>query len=175
MQTIVNSIARWDILWLTAIFGLHGKRLVAFLMPRISWTGNGYCYPLLAAVLLAVDPAAGRVFLTAAVVAFSIELPVYKIIKQFVKRDRPYEILAGVEGRVTPGDRFSFPSGHTAAAFMIAILIGNAYPCLLPIAGTWAVAVGFSRIYLGVHYPSDVAAGMLLGALCAWFGIAAAG
>ena len=175
MRTIVNSITRWDILWLTAIFGLHGRRLVGFLMPRISWTGNGYGYPLLAAVLLAVEPAIGRVFLTAAVAAFAIELPVHKLIKQSVKRERPCDILPGVEGRVTPADQFSFPSGHTAAAFLVATLLGNAYPYLFPIAGTWALAVGFSRIYLGVHYPSDVVAGMLLGVLSALLGIAAAG
>jgi len=175
MQTIVNSITRWDTLWLTAIFGLHGKRLVALLMPRISWTGNGYCYLLLTAVMLAADPAAGRVFLAAAVAAFSVELPVYKIIKQSVKRDRPCEILPGVEGRVKPSDQFSFPSGHTAAAFLVATLLGNAYPYAFPIAGVWALAVGVSRIYLGVHYPTDVVAGMLLGTLCALCGIATAG
>jgi undecaprenyl-diphosphatase len=175
MRTIVNSITRWDILWLTAIFGLHGRRLVALLMPQISCTGNGYGYPLLAAVLLAADPAVGRAFLTSAVVAFSIELPAYKLIKQFVKRDRPCEIIAGVAGRVKPIDRFSFPSGHTAAAFLVATLLGNAYPYLFPIAGAWALAVGFSRIYLGVHYPTDVVAGMLLGTLSALCGIAAGG
>lgn len=174
MRTIVNSITRWDILWLTAIFGLHGRRLVAFLMPGISRTGNGYGYPLLAAVLLTVEPAIGRVFLTAAAAAFAVELPVYKLIKQSVKRDRPCEILPGVEGRVTPADQFSFPSGHTAAAFLVAILLGNAYPYFFPIAGAWALAVGFSRIYLGVHYPTDVVAGMVLGALSALLGIAAA-
>jgi undecaprenyl-diphosphatase len=175
MRTIVNSITRWDILWMTAIFGLHGKRLVAFLMPRISRTGDGFCYPLLAAVMMAVDPAAGRVFLAAAVAAFSIELPVYKLIKQSVRRERPCEILPGIGGRVKPSDQFSFPSGHTAAAFLVAILLGNACPYLFPIVGFWALAVGFSRIYLGVHYPTDVVAGMLLGILCAGFGIAAAG
>jgi undecaprenyl-diphosphatase len=174
MRAIVNSITRWDTLWLTAIFGLHGRRLVAFLMPRISWTGNGYCYPLLATVLLAVDRAVGREFLTAAVAAFCVELPAYKLIKQSVKRDRPYKILPGVVGRVKPSDRFSFPSGHTAAAFLVATLLGNAYPYLFPFAGTWALAVGFSRIYLGVHYPTDVVAGILLGTLSALCGIAAA-
>jgi undecaprenyl-diphosphatase len=175
MRTIVNSITRWDILWLSAIFGLHGRRLVDFLMPRISWTGNGYGYPMLAALLLVVDPAVGSVFFTAAVAAFSIELPVYKLIKQSVKRDRPCEILPGVEGRVKPADQFSFPSGHTAAAFLVATLLGNAYPYLFPVAGTWALAVGFSRIYLGVHYPTDVVAGILLGTLSALCGIAVGG
>jgi undecaprenyl-diphosphatase len=174
MRTIVDSITRWDVLWLTVIFGLHGRRLVAYLMPRISWTANGYCYPLLAAALLALDRSAGRLFLTSAVVAFSVELPAYKLLKRCVKRDRPCETLPGVERRINPSDRFSFPSGHTAAAFLVATLLGNAYPYLFPIAGAWALVVGISRIYLGVHYPTDVAAGMLLGALSALCGIAVA-
>ena len=93
MRTIVASITRWDIVWLTAIFGLHSKRLLAVAMPQISRTADGFCYPLLAMVLLAADPAAGRSFLTAAVVAFALELPAYKLLKQFVKRDRPCETL----------------------------------------------------------------------------------
>lgn len=174
MRTIVARITRWDVVWLTTIFDLHGRRLVAAALPRISRTADGFCYPLMAMMLLAVDPASGRAFLTTAVLAFAIELPLYKLIKQFVKRDRPCEILAGVEGRVKPSDQFSFPSGHTAAAFLVATVLGNTYPYLFPIAGAWALAVGFSRIYLGVHYPTDVVAGMLLGALSAWCGIVAA-
>jgi undecaprenyl-diphosphatase len=171
MRTLVESITRWDIVWLTTIFGLYGRRLVAFLMPRISWTGNGYCYPLLAAVLLALDRPIGRAFLTSALVAFSIELPAYKLIKHSVKRSRPCQTLPGVERRVNPSDQFSFPSGHAAAAFLVATLLGNAYPYLFPITAVWALAVGFSRICLGVHYPSDVLAGMALGTLSAFCGI----
>lgn len=175
MRTIVASITRWDTVWLTLIFRLEGRRLVTFAMPHISKTANGLGYPLLALVLLLLDPAVGRAFLTAAAVAFSIELPIYKIVKQTVKRDRPCEILPGVQGRVKPGDRFSFPSGHTAASFLVATLLGHSYPLLYPLAGAWALAVGLSRIYLGVHYPTDVMAGMCLGTLSALCGIAAAG
>jgi len=175
MRAIVASITRWDTVWLTMIFGLEGRRLVTFAMPRISRTANGFGYPLLALVLLVVDPAVGRGFLSAALVAFAIELPIYKVVKQAVKRDRPCQILPGVESRVTPGDRFSFPSGHTAGAFLVATLLGHSYPVLYPLTGAWAAAVGLSRVYLGVHYPTDVMAGMCLGALSALCGIAAAG
>jgi undecaprenyl-diphosphatase len=175
MRTIVARITRWDVVWLTAIFDLHGQRLMAAAMPKISRSADGLFYPVVAMLLLAVDPVVGRSFLTAAALAFAIELPVYKIMKQFVKRDRPFEILTGVQGRVKPSDRFSFPSGHTAAAFLMAILVGNSYPFLFPVMGTWALAVGVARIYLGVHYPTDVLAGMCLGALSALLGIAAAG
>jgi undecaprenyl-diphosphatase len=174
VRTIVASISRWDIAWLTAIFSLQGQRRLDSALPKISRTADGFCYPLLALVLLAADPATGRWFLMAAVVAFMLELPAYKLIKRLVKRDRPYETLPGVKGRVKPGDQFSFPSGHTAAAVLMATLLGNAYPHLFPITIAWALAVGLSRIYLGVHYPTDVVAGMLLGGLSALAGIAAA-
>jgi len=55
MRTIVASITRWDIVWLTAIFSLHSKRLLAVAMPQISRTADGFCYPLLAMVVLAAD------------------------------------------------------------------------------------------------------------------------
>jgi undecaprenyl-diphosphatase len=175
MRTIVARITRWDVVWLTAIFDLHGQRLMTAALPKISRSADGLFYPVAAMLLLAVDPQVGFSFLTAAAAAFAIELPVYKIMKQFVKRDRPFEILTGVHGRVKPSDRFSFPSGHTAAAFLMATLVGNSYPCLFPVMGAWALAVGVARIYLGVHYPTDVLAGMCLGTLSAYLGIAAAG
>lgn len=175
MRALVNSITSWDTLWLTAIFGLSGRRVIARAMSGISKSGNGGYYFFLALLLLVLDPAEGSAFLLAALVAFAIELPAYKIIKQSVKRDRPCEILPGVHGRVVPSDQFSFPSGHTAAAFVIATLLGHLYPALLPLACGWAIAVGFSRIYLGVHYPTDVLAGMTIGILSAICGLMVAG
>jgi undecaprenyl-diphosphatase len=175
LRAIVNSITRWDILWLTAIFSLDGRRLIARAMPAISRSGNGCGYPLLALVLIGLDPEKGMAFLTAALTAFGIELPVYKVVKQAVKRNRPCEIVPAVHRRVRPSDRFSFPSGHTAGAFVMATLVAGLFPVLFPLAAGWALAVGFSRIYLGVHYPTDVLAGMSIGILSAFCGMALAG
>jgi undecaprenyl-diphosphatase len=64
---------------------------------------------------------------------------------------------------VTPSDKFSLPSGHTAAAWLMASIVAHYYPPFALLAYSWAALIGLSRVLLGVHYPSDVFAGTLLG------------
>ena len=90
-------------------------------------------------------------------------------LKQIFRRRRPF--IAFVRARVLgpkPKD-FSFPSGHTAAAFAGALLFGAHLPMFAPLFYAIAVVVGFSRIYLGVHYPSDVFIGAIVGSSLAGF------
>jgi undecaprenyl-diphosphatase len=167
MKTFVNSFAHWDIVFATAIFGLNGRKLTSFAMPWISHTGNGYYYPVVPAVLLLINPQKAGSFFLAGLFAFAIELPLYKLLKNSIKRLRPYEVLAGIHGRVSPIDQFSFPSGHTAAAFVMATLLSYFFPIMSMPVFSWALLVGFSRIYLGVHYPTDILAGIGIGLLSA--------
>jgi undecaprenyl-diphosphatase len=168
MRSLVNSVAYWDIRFLTSIIALEGTKRLSAIIPWFSHSGNGYYYPFVPLLVYIASPATGLRFLSAGLIAYSLELPLYKLVKHLIKRDRPCEALADVHRRIVPSDRFSFPSGHTAAAFVMAVLIAHFFPLLTVPAVGWAVLVGLSRIYLGVHYPTDILAGMGLGMFCAY-------
>ena len=92
------------------------------------------------------------------------------MLKPLIDRVRPYEVIAGLVAMVQPGDVQSFPSGHTSAAFA-AVLGWWPYLSKKWVRVTaWAAAVlmGLSRLYVGVHDPTDVLGGVLAGALSAW-------
>lgn len=86
-------------------------------------------------------------------------------IKRLVKRPRPFLAHINFHAVYQPAEH-SFPSGHTSTAFGTATALSMAYSKWYVVAPSllWASSVGYSRMYLGVHYPTDVAAGAALGA-----------
>jgi len=86
-------------------------------------------------------------------------------LKKIFKRPRPFIVHINFNAVYEPTS-YSFPSGHTSASFSTATALSRAYPKWYVIAPSfiWAGTVGYSRMYLGVHNPSDVAAGAILGA-----------
>jgi membrane-associated phospholipid phosphatase len=102
-------------------------------------------------------------------VATALNVGLSQLIKNSVNRPRPFETYPDILKKADGGSP-SFPSGHTAAAFATATSLSLNYPTWKVIVPSfvWAGAVGYSRMYLGVHYPSDVLAGALLGAGSAW-------
>lgn len=97
-----------------------------------------------------------------AAVALVFTSLVVVVVKRTVKRRRPALDIQASE----PPDRFSFPSGHTAAAFALAIAMFGAAPLAAPPMLLLACCIAYARMYLGVHYPLDVAAGAAVGLIC---------
>jgi membrane-associated phospholipid phosphatase len=90
-------------------------------------------------------------------------------LKYSVDRERPFITYPDIVQKSKAGSP-SFPSGHTSSAFATATSVSLAYPkwyIIVP-SFTWAGTVGYSRMHLGVHYPSDVLAGALIGSGCAY-------
>ena len=96
--------------------------------------------------------------------AFLVNAFITTALKHTLKRDRPFETYPDID-QATSSVGNSFPSGHTSLAFATATSLSLAYPkwyIIVP-SFVWAGAVGYSRMHLGVHYPSDVFAGAIIG------------
>lgn len=89
----------------------------------------------------------------------------FKVIKSLVSRPRPYESWQGLTSLVPAPDKFSFPSGHTMTAFAVWAVLAEGVPVFGPIFLTMALLIGASRVFLGMHYPTDVLVGALLGSV----------
>lgn len=159
----------WNLTELSWLEGLHDLLACRFfdgLMPLISLPGNGGIGFILLALVLLVIPKTRKYGLSMALALVLDLLLVNLCLKPLVCRVRPYDL--GIRypllvGR--PGD-FSFPSGHTAAAFAAALSLRPAGKRVWVPMTVYAALMGFSRIYLMVHYPTDVLAGAVCGTLC---------
>ena len=90
-------------------------------------------------------------------------------LKSIVKKDRPFVTYSYIYKKDSGGG-YAFPSGHTSAAFCTATSLSLLFPKWYVVAPSyiWAASVGYGRMYEGVHYPSDVLAGAIVGAGSAW-------
>ncbi|RKG33247.1 phosphatase PAP2 family protein [Acinetobacter tianfuensis] len=140
----------------------HSER-VAYFFKMISRLGDGiFWYVMLAAVWMLQGLAYGAQLLYV-VLSSLTGTGIYKLLKHKTVRPRPYQVHQVVRLCERPLDHFSFPSGHTLHAVMATSVLGWVQPILLILMLPFTVLVALSRMVLGLHYPSDVAVGALIG------------
>ncbi|NGZ13129.1 phosphatase PAP2 family protein [Vibrio aestuarianus] len=159
----IGQIIKFDVAFSLFCLQHRFSQPVAQLSKAISHTGDGHLYAVLGGIAWWLEPIHGSFFLIAGLIAFAIELPIYWALKNSFQRRRPEEFSSSFTAFITPSDRYSLPSGHTAAGFVIATLIGHYYPHSYDFAITWACLIGASRILLGVHFLTDIVIGAVLG------------
>jgi undecaprenyl-diphosphatase len=126
----------------------------------ISRSADGYLY-IFSAIMFALFQRWDIVKILA--VGFACERILYFLLKNLLKRNRPQQSIPGFTSVIQPSDQFSFPSGHTSAAFLMMGLLSAFFPAVIIPLLIWATWVGISRVMLGVHFPTDTVAGALLG------------
>ncbi len=104
-------------------------------------------------------------------VGFALERPIYLLAKNRFARIRPCDCLV-TNAYIVPSDKFSLPSGHSAAAFLVAIILSHFFPEYIWLLLSWAAGVAISRVVLGVHFPADIIIGAIIGSVCGLFALA---
>ena len=107
-------------------------------------------------------------FIFAFISAFTARYVITEIIRLFYNRARPFEVLDGVHKLVNHNGGGSFPSGHASLAFAVASAVAFYYPKTSILFFAAALSIGVGRVAAGVHWPSDILGGAIVGIGTAW-------
>ena len=129
----------------------------------ISRLGDGVFWHVLMAALILVDGMTGLAASAHLAATGVIALTLYKLLKRWTRRPRPFASDARIQAWVAPLDEFSFPSGHTLHAVAFSLVAMAHYPLLAWVLVPFTASVAASRVVLGLHYPSDVLAATAIG------------
>lgn len=137
------------------------------LFRLVSRLGDGmFWYALMAAIAVFGGTEGPRIALQMALTGL-VAATLYRLLKRWTRRPRPFRAHADITAYTAPLDEFSFPSGHTLHAVTFSLVALAWLPMLAPLLVPFTLLVALSRIVLGLHYPSDVLAAMLIGVLLA--------
>ena len=165
--TLFGRIDTLEYAWCLRLNRGCSRPLVRRFFAVVSRLGDGVFWYVLMAVLPIVYGAAGLYPALRMLAASAVGYLIYKTLKNRLIRERPYVSLIGIVPGTPALDRYSFPSGHTLHAVNFSTLAIAEFPELAWVCAPFAALVAASRVVLGLHYPTDVAAGALIGSALA--------
>ena len=174
MPFSLQRLNEWDQTLCIRVNRASRNRLMCNVFRAISQLGDGvFWYALMLALLLAFRSEAVPAVIHMIFTGF-LCTTLDKLLKHKTSRPRPYQIHQDVICSAAPLDQFSFPSGHTLHAVAFSVVAVAYFPMLVWLLLPFTLLVAASRVILGLHYPSDVLAGALLGLGIAQAGLAVA-
>lgn len=139
------------------------------LMIFITSLGNGGMIWIVATIVLLIPKKTRKAGIMSAVALLGSLIINNNIVKNIVQRPRPFVTFTDLQIIIPTPSEFSFPSGHTSSSFAAAAVFYRHLPKKFGIPSVvLAGLIGFSRLYVGVHYPTDVIAGVLMGILLSY-------
>lgn len=167
---LIQSINQFDVRMFLACVNTRHQQQLSRVARSVSKTGDGYAQLGLPLCAYAIGVNQGLAYFSAVIISFAAWLPAYWVLKNTCRRKRPPAAIPAFSAAIIASDEFSFPSGHTAAAFLLATMTVLFFGAAGIPLFIWATAVGASRVILGVHFPTDTLAGASLGMGIAYLG-----
>jgi undecaprenyl-diphosphatase len=133
----------------------------------VSRLGDGVFWYVLMGALVLFDGLDGLAASAHLAATGAVALALYKLLKRWTRRPRPFASDVRIRAWIAPLDEFSFPSGHTLHAVAFSLVAMAHYPMLAALLVPFTACVALSRVVLGLHYPSDVLAATVIGSALA--------
>lgn len=173
LDFILSGILNQNIILFYTINNGMDNNVFDFIMPFLTNFGSIVAWAVICGLLFIFGGEKGRKVAILGLTALLVCNVVVYLLKFIIAEPRPFLTLHNVDLLVRENETYSFPSGHTASSFAAAVIIGlkykwnfrgKSYRFIYPLLA-FAGIIGFSRIYIGVHYPLDVVFGAIVGIL----------
>ena len=166
---LLNRLNDYDQQLFSKVFKQRDHSIVIPLAMALSRSGEGVLHVLIPVLVWQLDRPELPILVSLLALAFALERAFHWSLKNLLKRPRPQNAISGVRSLGHASNQFSFPSGHSSRAFLLATVLVIIYGAPAVVIYIWACAVALARVTLGVHYPGDTLAGALVGSGVALF------
>ncbi|MDX1452320.1 MAG: phosphatase PAP2 family protein [Oleiphilaceae bacterium] len=164
-SVLINKFYHWDISGCLFFNHFCHKQAVKNFFSMISRLGDGVFWYSFALCLPFIYGQTGLLIALNMVICGLLCLLLYRQLKTRLVRERPFIRSKDILRGCAPLDRYSFPSGHTMHAFCFSTIALWQFPEFWPLLVPFTLLVAVSRMVLGLHYPSDVLCGAIIGVL----------